>query len=272
MDAPTPSPARIALGLYAEIDRAADLPNEEFLFLEENVQTLLVPEQPEEVFAARLELARQAGRPVTVANRFLPPDLKPVGPAIDQDRLARWCETVMRRAEAVGVKIIVWGSGVSRRLEDGFPREQATEQFAEAVRRAAPLAERHGVTIVIEPVCRHDSNFIRSLAEGAEIVERVAHPSVQLLADFWHMQWENESPQEIVRWRHLLKHVHLSEYGLDRGEPARHGDDLRPYLRALRESGYEGGLVIEANWREVGPESRSGLAELRRQMAEVGLS
>ena len=136
---------------------------------------------------------------------------------------------------------------------------------------AAPLAERHGVTIVIEPVCRHDSNFIRSLAEGAEIVERVDHPHVRLLADFWHMILEDEPASEIVRWRHLLEHVHLSELGLDRGEPGRRGDDLRPYLRALRKAGYDKGLVIEANWRDLAAESRSGLAELRGQMTDSGL-
>ena len=258
------------LGLYADVGAAAELPAGEFAFIEENVQTLLVPEQDDNAFAARVKLARAAGTPVLAANRFLPPDLRPIGPAVDEARLARWCETTMRRAEELGIRIVVWGSGVSRRLETGWSREACTEQFAEAVRRAAPMAERHGVTIVIEPVCRHDSNFIRSLAEGAEIVERVGHPHVRLLADFWHMEVEGESPEELVRWQHLLEHVHLSEYGLDRGEPGRSGDDLRPFLRALKKTGYQKGLVIEANWRDLAAESRSGLAELRRQMADSG--
>jgi sugar phosphate isomerase/epimerase len=133
------------------------------------------------------------------------------------------------------------------------------------------MAERHGVTIVIEPVCRHDSNFIMSLADGARVVEAVGHPSVRLLADFWHMEVEGEPASEIERFAHLLDHVHLSEYGMDRAEPGRRGDDFRPYLRALKNAGYDKGLVIESNWRDVPGETRSGLAELRRQMAEVGL-
>jgi sugar phosphate isomerase/epimerase len=65
--------------------------------------------------------------------------------------------------------------------------------------------------------------------------------------------------------------VHLSEYGQDRGQPGRHGDDLRVYLRALKEAGYDKGLVIESFWGNLHEESRSGLAELRAQMREVGL-
>lgn len=259
------------LGLYADVEQAGLLPANEFDFIEGNVQTLLVPEADEATFGARLKLAQAAGRPVSAANRLLPPDLRPIGPEVDEKRLTHWCEKVMERSERAGVKVIVWGSGASRKLQEGWDREACTEQFARAVGRAAPMAERHGVTIVIEPVCRHDSNFIRSLAEGAEIVERVGHPSVRLLADFWHMHVENEPPEEIVRWRHHLEHVHLSELGMDRGEPGRQGDDLRPYLRALKEAGYEKGLVIESFWRDLEKESRSGLAFLKGQMRDVGL-
>lgn len=258
-------------GLYADIDQHGALPFEQFDFVEENVQTLLVPEQDDAAFQRRLEIARGLKKPVLAANRLLPPDLKPVGPAVDEARLKRWCETTMARAEQVGVRVIVWGSGVARRVPEGFPIERAWEQFIGAVRSAAPVAERHGVTIVIEPVCRHDSNFIMSLADGARVVEAVGHPSVRLLADFWHMEVEGEPATEIERFGTMLEHVHLSEYGMDRAEPGRRGDDFRPYLRALKNAGYSKGLVIESNWGDVARETRSGLAELRRQMSEVGL-
>jgi sugar phosphate isomerase/epimerase len=259
------------LGLYADIEKANLLPDDQFSFIEENIQTLLVPEADEETFARRLEIVRTLKKPVYAANRLLPPDLKPVGPSVDEARLARWCETVMARSEQVGVKVVVWGSGASRKLEDDFPRERARDQFIAAVGRAAPMAERHGVTIVIEPVCRHDSNFIRSVAEGADIVEQVNHPNVRLLADFWHMIIEGEPPEEIVRWKHLIDHIHLSELGMDRGEPGRRGDDLRPYLAAVRDAGFEKGLVIESFWNDLEKESRSGLRNLREQMRDVGL-
>lgn len=259
------------LGLYAPIDEAALLPGAEFDFLEENLQTLLVPEADDETFQARRKLAAQSPRPLTAVNRFLPPDLRVVGPDVDKARLLRWAEVAMARAEAVGVKIVVWGSGAARKVPEGWSHETARTQFIEAVAAVAPLAARHGVLIVIEPVCRHDSNFIMSLAAGADVVEQVNQPSVRLLADFWHMIIEGEAPEEIVRFASILEHVHLSEVE-ERGEPGRRGDDLRPYLRALKTAGYDKGLVIESNWRDLRAETRSGLQHLTAQMTDVGLA
>lgn len=260
------------LGLYVDIGNGSILPNKDFEFIEENVQTLLVPEADDATFAQRLNIVRSLEKPVYAANRFLPPDLRIVGPEVNTPRLKRWAETVMARAEQVGLKILVWGSGATRKVPEGWSREQAREQFLDAVRMVAPMAERHGVTIVIEPVCRHDSNFIMSLADGADIVETVNHPSVRLLADFWHMIHENEPPTEIERFASMIEHVHLSELGLDRGEPGRRGDDLRAYLRALKNIGYTKGLVIESNWNDVQRETRSGLEHLRMQIKDVELN
>lgn len=260
------------LGLYADIEQADQLPDDQFAFIEENIQTLLVPEADEETFGRRLAIVRKLRKPVYAANRLLPADLPPVGPNVDAPRLARWLETVMARSERVGVKIIVWGSGASRKLQEGWSREDARQQFIELTARTVAVAARHGVTIVIEPLCRHDSNFIRSLAEGADIVEQVNHPSLRLLADFWHMIHEQEPPSEIVRWKDMLEHVHLSELGMDRGEPGRRGDDLRAYLGALREAGYTKGVVIESFWNDLHKESRSGLKNLREQMRDVNVA
>ena len=208
------------LGLYIDIKNGPVLPNDQFDFIEENVQTLLIPEADEAAFQERLAIVRSLGRPVLAANRLLPADLRPVGPVIDEARLKRWGETVFRRAEEVGVKRVVWGSGASRRLADAdFPREKAREQFIRAVASYAPFAERHGVTIVIEPVCRTDSNFIMSLADGADIVQAVGHPNVRLLADNYHMDIEGEPATEIERFADILEHVHVSEIKLACGIP-----------------------------------------------------
>jgi sugar phosphate isomerase/epimerase len=260
------------LGLYADIDNGSLLPNEQFAFIEENVQTLLLPERGDAHFQRRLEVVRSLQKPVYAANRFLPPDLRVTGPDVDAVRLEQWARTALARAETVGIKILVWGSGAARKIPEGWSRDAAWDQFTEAVKLVAPIAADHGVTIVIEPVCRHDSNFIMSLADGARIVHAVSHPAVRLLADFWHMHHENEPATEIERFGDILEHVHLSEFGLDRAEPGRRGDDFRPYLQCLKNVGYDKGLVIETNWTDIGKEAPAGLTDLRRQMAEVGLS
>ena len=97
------------IGLYIDIKHGAAFADQPFDFVEENVQTLLVPEKDEAAFQERLAIVRSLNKPVLAANRLLPPDLKPIGPAVDEARLQRWGENVFRRAEEVGVKTIVWG-------------------------------------------------------------------------------------------------------------------------------------------------------------------
>lgn len=267
-----PDPAFLMqIGLYLDIGAPPALPREAFDFIEENVQTLLVPEQEEAAFERRAAMVRALAWPVPVANRFLPADLKVVGPAVDGGRLERWGRTAFRRAQALGVGRIVWGSGVARRVPEGFPMEEAREQFAGAVRRLAPLAEDHGVRLLIEPVSRGDSNFIRSLAEGADMVAQAGHRAVGLLADLFHMMVEGEPASEIVRHGALLEHVHLAELK-NRAVPGTHGDDFGPYLRALKEIGYKGALVLEPEWTDLRREPAVGLAALRTQMSAAGLA
>ena len=169
------------------------------------------------------------------------------------------------------MKTIVWGSGGARRVPEGFAKEQAREQFLRAVTSYAPLAERHGVMIVIEPVCRVDSNFIMSLAEGADIVHSVGHPNVRLLADNFHMDVEGEPASEIERFADILEHVHVSEIK-GRAIPGTTDYDLRPYLRALKNAGYNGNLAIEPEWKDVTTDPAKALAALRAQMADAGLN
>jgi len=257
------------IGLYIDIKHGAAFADQPFDFVEENVQTLLVPEKDEAAFRERLAIVRALKKPVLAANRLLPPDLKPIGPTVDEARLQRWGENVFRRAEEVGVKTIVWGSGVARRIPKGFPKEQAREQFLKAVTSYAPLAQRHGVTIVIEPVARTDSNFIMSLADGADIVHSVGHPSVRLLGDNFHMMIEDEPPSEIERFADILEHFHISEIKR-RAVPGTYGDDFRPYLAALKKIGYDKSLVLEPEWTNVQTEPALGLKTLRQQMADVG--
>ena len=167
------------------------------------------------------------------------------------------------------MKTIVWGSGVARRIPKDFPKEQAREQFLKAVASFAPMAQRHGVTIVIEPVARTDSNFIMSLADGADIVNTVGHPSVRLLGDNFHMMIEDEPPSEIERFAGILEHFHISEIKR-RAVPGTYGDDFRPYLAALKKIGYDKALVLEPEWTNVQTEPSLGLKTLRQQMADVG--
>ena len=244
----------------------ATVPHPAFDYVEANVQSFLKPEQPDEAFESNRRLASSLALPIPAANCFLPADLRVTGPGIDYPRLERYADTAFRRATQVGIGVIVFGSGGARKLPEGLSREEGLAQFIEANRRIAPLAERHGVTVVIEPLNRSECNFINSLADGAQVVEVVNHPHIRLLTDFYHMLREDESPEEIRRFGSLIHHAHLAEKA-ERTVPGVKGDDFRPFLSALKAIGYDRLISIEGNWSSLPDQQAAAVGEVRRQWA-----
>lgn len=257
------------IGICTSPETAASLPANACDFFEANVQNFLVPEQDETEFARLLESARALAKPTRAATCFLPGDLKCVGPKIDHERLLRYAETAFARAEQAGIGIIVFGSGGARTVPEGHPMEHALTEFTGLLRLIGPIAGRHGVTVVVEPLNKSECNFITSLSDGAEAVVRCNHPNVRLLADIYHMLRDNEPESEIVKFGHLLHHVHVAEAN-GRFFPGKSREDLRPYYRALKAIGYTGSISIESHWDDIKADAASSVQYLRRQLTDSG--
>ncbi len=232
-------------------------------FIEENVQTYLQPETPGHVVPRR-------ALPVPVANAFLPAALPCVGPAVDQTRLLRYATAAFQRAQQAGIEIIVFGSGGSRRIPDGFPRARAEEQFLALLRELGPLAAQARLTVVIEPLNRAECNFIHSVPEADALAAACACPQIAVLADVYHMLRDDQPPDDLRRHGARLRHVHVAEKE-NRTPPGVAGDDFRPFFRALRESHYRGRIAIEAGkWTDWPVQAAVACQHLREQLAASG--
>jgi len=259
------------IGLCGSVDQADLAAKAGFDYLEANVQGLLKAEATEEDFAPGLKATQTASLPVLAANCFLPGDLKCVGPDLNIDRVVRYTGTAFRRARLVGMKFIVFGSGGARQIPEGFDSVAARKQFLDILQRIAPLAEEHNVTLVIEPLASKECNFITSLADGAFFVEAVNHPNIRLLADFYHMSCDNESPQEIVTHGKWLAHVHVAEKE-GRFAPGTGGEDFAPYLNALKQIDYKGAISYECVWKDLPAQAEASVKSFREQIQKAGLA
>jgi sugar phosphate isomerase/epimerase len=256
------------LGVCASVSNAAAVKSAGGDYVEESVQGFLVPEKPELEFRPKAETAAASPVPVRACNSFLPGSLKSVGPEARPDEIVAYAVTAFRRAREIGIKTIVFGSSGSRSIPLGFDRGEAGRQFVALLRRLGPVAEANGIVIAVEPLNRDETNFINSVAEGADIVREAGHPSVRLLADIYHMLRENEGPEALIAAGPLLRHVHVAERER-RTPPGVAGDDFRPYLRALRRAGYAGAISIECRWGDIAAELPAALKALRAQIARL---
>ncbi len=259
------------IGICSGIENAAKLKQAGADFVEVNVQNFLKPRDDEDAFAPHVEAAKASPLPIRAANGFLPGDLPSTGPDVDAGAIAAYADTAFQRARRLGIESIVFGSGGSRQLKEGWSVEQAMDQFVELLKRLGPIAETNGVTMVVEPLRRAECDFINTLAEGAEAVERTDHPHVRLLADFYHMFNNDERPNDVATFAGLIHHVHIAEKA-NRTPCGVDGDNFRPFLAPLREAGYAGRISFECKWPEGGPEAHAAeaIVELRKQLDDVG--
>jgi sugar phosphate isomerase/epimerase len=236
-----------------------------FDFIEGHIQNFLQPEAPDGEFAPAAAALPASGMRMPAANCLFPADLKVVGPHVDWARFDRYVATVMRRSQEIGISLIVFGSAGARMVPEGFSGARAFEQYVEALKRMAPVAQAHGVTVLVEPLNRGESNLINTIVEGLEAAERANHPSVQLLVDIFHMLRNGEPASDIGKVGPRIRHAHIAEKD-ERTAPGVKGDDFRPYLRALEAAGYDRLLTIECYWKDFAADVAPAVAALRRQI------
>lgn len=262
-------PAGISLGVFAAYEHAQYLRKLGCTYIEESVGGFLLPKGGETGFNENLKGLHAIQFPIWSYVILLPAEMKTVGPDADHEAVLARTETALKRAKACGSDYIVFGSGGSRTIPEGFDRKIAKQQHIDVTRKMAPFAEKYGITIAVEPLNRGETNFINSLAEGVEIVEAVNSPRVKLLCDIYHMLKEDESPDEILKYGKHIVHCHIAEKE-SRTPPGVKGDDFRPYLRALKQIGYNGGLSIECfQYTDFNKEIKTGIEVLRKQISEA---
>jgi sugar phosphate isomerase/epimerase len=240
-------------GCCCSLEQAATVHAAGFDYLETTVVSLL-PEADEMVFAPLLAHYQAAPLPALACNVFLPGDLKVVGPTVDWPRLERYVHTALRRVRLIGANLVVFGSGRARQVPEGWARTTAQAQLVDFLHLVAEVAEKHGLTIAIEPLNRQESNILNSVAEAVALAEQVNRLAVRVLADFYHMDEENEPLQHLTDYASWLAHIHVADTG--RRAPGLGVYPYAEFVNQLRQANYSGLVSIECRWEDLAAEAQ----------------
>ncbi len=206
--------------------------------------------------------------PLPVYNCFFPGSMKITGPEVDLAAIAAYARRTCERAAAMGSEMIVFGSGAARKVPDGWPRDRAEDQLVEAMRTVGPIARAAGVTIVMEPLHRPESNILNTVAEGMDYVRRADAAGLAMLVDFFHLAIEREPLANLEDAAPQLVHVHIAEPE-GRTPPRPGGTDFRPFLAKLKAVGYDRRISIECKWNDKRKELAPTLEYLRNEWHAV---
>lgn len=167
---------------------------------------------------------------------------------------------------AVGVIFVPIFGGA--RLPDLSPLfstvELEKELLIEQLKVVAKDAESSGSFLLLEPLNRYETHFIKTLADGVEICKAVSSPNLKIMADFFHMNIEEEDiAQSLKQAASYVQHVHLADS--TRLLPGYGHTDFKKPFAVLKEIGYDKYMALECSIPGEPQEELPKCAEYLRQ-------
>ena len=124
-------------------------------------------------------------------------------------------------------------------------------------KRLAEKAAACGTSIVLEPLRRGETPFMRQVADAAKMAQEIGK-GCTVMGDFWHMMWEEPSYfAAFVAAGKLLKHVHIASLG-NRKVPGTDGalDNYVDGFKGLKFIGYRGAVSMECGFPAKGKDAK----------------
>jgi sugar phosphate isomerase/epimerase len=252
------------IGCCVSPDQIEVIADAGFDFCELPARAVLPFAEETEALPALRAIAAQRIRPESF-NVLVPAELPLAGPQANTERLRGYFQNAFRRMAQLGAAVVVLGSGAARRIPDGWPRERALDQLAEALSLAGEESARAGIALALEHLNRGECNVFTSLAECAEFVRQRGLRDVHLLADLYHIEVEHESLDAVRQAGSLIVHAHTAGGG--RKAPQVPGYDHAGFARALRDAGYNARVSAENSWDDLAAQAPAALAFMRQVYA-----
>lgn len=207
---------------------------------------------------AKVEMFTTAGRDVPSLARALVDNgaemltmlVDPRTRLIDPEAHAGFRDLFRQAADdavALGCRRLVVGSG------PGAPYMKRAVQLrivADAVASVVPIAEEHGLTIILEAVntrVDHPGVLFSQTVDAVDVINHVGSPRVRLLYDMYHSIAEGEDvPQMLAQYGRLIDHVQVADVPL-RSEPGSGTVDWPAMLALLRAADYAGAIGVECS-------------------------
>jgi sugar phosphate isomerase/epimerase len=167
--------------------------------------------------------------------------------AHESERIRRqagdYLRTCLDQAHALGAGTLVLVP-TFRTQPDASGREAELDRAAQTISGAIDGISSDGVVIALEALNRYETHLLRTLADADRLRRLIGSPNVQLMADVFHMNIEEDTIDASVRAHaeHIV-HVHLADN--QRREPGSGQLDFASVFDALADAAYTGPLAME---------------------------
>jgi sugar phosphate isomerase/epimerase len=155
---------------------------------------------------------------------------------------------LIRLAEAtrdLGGSLMVFGSPKQRNLLPGVDYHQAFAYALEVFSTIMPEIGQLGINLCIEPLAPSETDFLNTIDQANDLIEKVDHPNFVLHMDVKAQSSDpGGSVTELIA-RHAAKAGHFHAQDTNLRGPGMGDVDYGPILRALLASGYDRWVSVE---------------------------
>ena len=174
---------------------------------------------------------------------FSRPDLQLFESAESRKATVNYLCKLIEVCSDLGGRQLIFGSPKNRKLHNKKYSE-CVDQIMEDFFQISEVGKKNNIFFCIEPLGPKETDFIKSLDEGGNIVNKINHPFLKLHMDTKALFATKENPSDVLRkFQNIIQHVHISDENLK--EPGSINKDHRKIGKALNEVGYSKYLSIE---------------------------
>ena len=183
------------------------------------------------------------GMKCEAANSFFPGDYPIINHNYKCKEYCDFIEKGMARGKEIGMKFVVFGSGNARKVPEGTSYAEGFRQLGDFLGSVvAPIAEKYGINVVVEPLRKDESNIINTVKEGTALAVLSGKDNIACLADLYHMV--KDGNEDIRQLKGSIRHAHISNPaerdGITRGFPKSLDEyDYKGFIDALEYAGCE---------------------------------
>lgn len=173
-------------------------------------------------------------------------NMRLTGPDVDFPKIKEYIESLFYKLAELNTKVVVFGSGKAKNVEEGFSREKAWEQLFEFGRMLSDEAEKYGQVIAVEPLAYRETNILNTVEEAAYYIKNINRKNFKYLVDFFHFDYNKEDFSVLEKYKDDLIHVHFASQVI-RKLPVTEEDWLyiEKWMKFLKKIGYDGAVSFE---------------------------
>ena len=249
------------LGCFGALSQATQINDAGFDYLEIHAQEVLKGHQASTQWDKESPNPNKLPLPIQTASFLLPSHLQVIGDNRCNIKLQNYMQRVSKRAEKLGIKSFIFGSGMARHRDQNVDPILADLQIQEFVDMAGQICKHHNIDFIVAHLSCTQTNMLNTLEEVKNLCKKINHKNVLAMIDHQQYISQKEPDIAILDLTQILNHIYVSPLEPDAPTPK----DYQKFFALLQKTGYDGRITVTTQQDNITPDQHIQCIQMLRQ-------